>query len=494
VPADAHGESGSLEHVLGVVRRRKWWIVQAVVIVPLLAFLLTSRQEKEYTATAGLLFRDPPQSILNASVSDPTRDAATNAALVVLPAVAERAATLTGGEISAPEIAASVSVNPSGDSSVVDISATSPSPVRAAEMANAYGEAYISFRSDLDKEQLRGAITSLQAKLDALTPEEQQNSAGQSLQTQLDQLQLADSLANGNANLVQRATPPTGPSSPKTKRNVALGVVLGLLIGLGLAFARDRFDQTVRSAEELEPLYAAPLVGRIPADRRIGDTGQRSDASAEAFRALRANLRYFGVTRELRSILVSSPMSGDGKSTVAAGLAATMAAMGDHVVLVEADMHKAGMFNDEEAPGLSSVLTGSPLHAALTTLDLPSTHPEEPRRQLSVLRPGPLPPNPAELLESERMQELLEGLEDSFDTVVIDSPALTQASDARALVGGVSGVLIVSAEGQTRRDTAIEFRKQLTLLGATVLGVVANRATGEQYAYYGSRSRRDRSA
>lgn len=466
--------------VLGVLRRRKWWILQALVVVPLLVGLATSRQEKEYTATAGLLFRDPPTSVLNPSFADPTRQAATNSSLVVLPTIAARAAELAGPGYTGSEVESAVTVEPAGDSDVVDITAASTDPARAAAMANAYGEAYIAFRSEIDRRQLAGAIAEVRSSLERLSDEELAGQAGQSLRTQLDELELASSLANGNASLVQEAGVPEDPSSPQLGRNIVLGIVLGGLVGLGLAFARERFDQSLRSPEELEAVYGAPVLGRIPSSRRIGRLDDPEAGDVEPFRTLRANLRYFAVTRNLRSILVSSPMSGDGKSTIALNLARTMAAMGDDVVLVEGDLHKPSAFG--HSAGLSEVLTGAPLRTTLHEERVPAAGEEE--RHLSILPAGRMPPNPSELLESDRMLQILDELEREFQHVIIDSPALTQVSDSSALVGRVSGVLVVSAVGRTRRATSVQFRKQVALLGGHVLGVVANRVSAADHAAY----------
>jgi succinoglycan biosynthesis transport protein ExoP len=477
------GETSASGGVLGVIRRRKWWILQALVLVPVLVMFATSRQEKKYTASAGLLFRDPPANVLNSSLTDPQRQAATNASLVVLPTIAVRAARLAGAGYTSDEVASAVRVEPTGDSDVVDIFATSPDPERAAAMANAYGEAYIAFRSAIDRTQLSGAIDEVRRGLDSMSSEERIGGAGQALRTQLDELELANSLATGNASLVQRADAPTDPSSPRVTRNLVLGIVLGGLLGLALAFGRDRFDQTLRSTEEIEGMHDAPILAHIPSNRRLSK-GRRADddADLEPFRTLRANLRYFGVTRDLHSILVSSPLSGDGKSTIALNLAMTMASMGDDVVLVEADLHKPSAFGP--SPGLSAALSGEPVQALLQAVPTPATGSQVPRH-LHVLPSGHVPPNPSELLESDRMLELLEELHREFEYVIIDSPALTRVSDSSSLVSRVSGVLVVSAIGQTRRAAAIQFRKQMDMLGGNVLGVVANRVDAYAYRGYG---------
>src|SRR5262249_3541903 len=155
----------------------------------------------------------------------------------------------------------------------------------------------------------------------------------------------------------------------------------------------------------------------------------------EAFRTLRANLRYFNVDGRLDSILVVSPLAGDGKSTVADFLAMTMASMGDSVILVETDLHKG-----EGSMGLSSVLAGADLDSAIVEAARGASERGQ-ARSLHMLPAGPAPPNPFELLESQRMEEVLAELRNRYALVLIDSPALSAVSDALALVPKVSGVL-----------------------------------------------------
>lgn len=478
-----------LDTLLRTVRRRKWWILQALVLVPLVVGLLTARQAKQYDATASLLFRDASTSVLNDSGSsgyvDPSRQAATNSGLIDLPVIAARASQALGGRVSPAAVQASVKVGSAAQSDLVAIDATAADPVLAAQIANRYGEAYIDFRRLSDQRQLQNAVALARARLAQLTPAQRTSASGTALQDRLTRLELAQSLQTGGAELVQRATVPTTPSSPSMKRNLILGLLLGGVLGLGLGALRERFDRSIKSEGELEEIYGVPVLMRLPRSRQVGarDAAElERSAEAEAFRILRANLRYFDVDGKLTSVLVSSPLSGDGKSTVARGLAMTMAAMGDHVVLVEGDLHKGasptlgGRVPDR---GLSTVLAGDPLDEALL-------HVPVGERQLTLLPGGPPPPNPVELLESNRMAQLLTVLERRFEIVIIDSPALADVSDARSLVGEVSGVLVVSALGHTTRAAAVDFRKQLGLLEGNPLGVVANLAPAPRTSgYYG---------
>jgi polysaccharide biosynthesis transport protein len=493
-PETTVGESTPFETLLRIIRVHKLWVLQGLIIVPLLVMAATLTQEKAYTATANLLFRDDSTSLIEqsagAQIADPDRTAATNDALIALPTVAGRAARIAGDGITAAQVRSAVSIGSGTESDVVEISATTPDPNTSAKIANAYGAAYIAFRKETDQKQLQDAIELAEKNIESLQPSERETPQGERLQENLDQLRLAQSLQTGKADLVQRAAPPTEASSPNVKRNLVLGVLLGAIVGLGLGALRNRLDQTLHTPEDLESVYRLPVLARVPKMRRIGrkQTQEAEDGfELEAFRTLRANLRYFNVSGRLQSILVSSPMPGDGKSTVARFLASTMASMGDRVVLVEADLHKpsSSMLNGK-APqvGLSSVLGGTELDDALVTVPVRVDAQTGDPRELTLLPSGPIPPNAFELLESTRMARVLDQLEREFDVVIVDSPALTHVSDVRALVGEVSGVVIVSALNHTTRSAAMDFRKQIQLLEGNALGVVANLAPAPRGGYY----------
>jgi polysaccharide biosynthesis transport protein len=482
---------GVFEQLLRIVRRRKWVVVQAVVLVPLLALGFSLTQEKEYTATATLLFRAAPSGPEEGeTVIDPTREAATNGQLVGLPIVADKAAESLEG-VSGAEVLEAVEVEPSAEADTAKIAATTPDPELSAAMANAYGGAYIDFRRAADRGQVQDAIDVAEASLEDLTPTEREGKEGAALNEQLDRLKLAQALQTGGAELVQPADVPSSPSSPQTKRNVLLGFILGALLGICLAALLERVDRRVRSVDELEEIYDVPILARIPRSQRL--SRRKAEAigpqtqEGEAFRVLRTNLRYFNLDNGVHSILVTSPEAGDGKSTVARTLAMTMAEMGDDVLFVEGDLRKGGELRGVTggpASGLSNVLAGTPYEKVLIDVDVPGSGPHS--RTLTVLPSGPVPPNPSELLDSAQMRDLLIRLQERFAVVVIDSPALAAVSDALSLVPEVSAVVIVGGLGKTTRDAGRELGKQFALLGKKPIGVIANFTEPERgkYSHY----------
>lgn len=477
---------GALEYVLRVLRRRWLIFLAAVIAVPLVAFLVSSSKETLYTATSTLLFETEENPL------SPSSEKETNEALATLPVVAERAAKEMGKGTSAEEVLGAVSSEPGqGQANVVNIQATSPSPQRAAEIANGYSRAYIGFRKETDQSKIQRGIDLVEETLEKLSPEERESKQGADLQDRLNGLKVQQALQTGNTQLVQPAGVPSSPSSPRTKRNVTIGLVIGLVLGFVLAALMERIDRRVRSIEELEDLYGAPLIARISRSKDIPSLGLRGilmSQEAEDFRILRTNLRYFNVDRELKSVLLASAEPGDGKTTVAQGLAAAMAEVGEDVLLLEADLRKESEFrgpNGRAVAGLSNVLSGTPVDSALIKVQLAEPASEEPR-PLTVLPSGPVPPNPSELLESERMQALMTDLQERFKVVIIDSPALGVVSDALALAPYVSEVLVVGGVRRTTYEGARNFIKQLALLGRKPAGIIATFTDPDRkrYSYY----------
>jgi succinoglycan biosynthesis transport protein ExoP len=493
-------EPESRKLIDGLIRRAPL-IVACTLITAAAALVFSLLQTKQYTADASLLFRDPgfDQRLFGSSVSnapDPTREAATNITLVSLKAVADRTAAALGDGYTGDEISSKVSIQSQGQSDVASVEATDPDPEVAARVANAFAANYIAFRRDADRRKVRQALTLVQADFDRLQPAEQQGNEGQSLQTQISRLSTLEALQTGNAELVQRATVPTSPSSPKTLRNTFFGWILGLLFGLGLAAFLERHDRRLREPRDLEESFGLPVLTEIPESKSLtapsnGAISVRGEDPA--FQMLRARLRYFNVSREINSLLVTSAAPGEGKTTIAWNLAASAAGAGLRTILIEADFHQATLATrtgQKARPGLSELLSGqSSLRSVVQRISVEDRqNGTEENRGLELIVAGSHPPNPIELLESNSMVELLRELSANHDMVVIDSPPLPILADTIPLVKMVSGVLVVGRINKTTRDQAQALNAQLQSLEAPVLGVVANRTRARRYyGYYRQR-------
>lgn len=480
-----------LPWLLRALRRRKWLIAFCVLVATGAALALSLSQQKQYTASAKLLFRDPALdqklfgSVYIPGPQDPEREAATNVQLASLQEVIDR----TSVRLRQP-VDGKVFVAPIGQSDVVSVLGQDPDPRFAARIANTFIREYIVFRREADRDKVRDAQRLVQSQLRQLTPEEARGAQGAGLRERAEQLQILASLQTGNAELVQEAKPPSSPSSPQPVRDGIAGFALGLLLGVGLAFLLERLDRRLRDPHEIEAVFGRPILGTIPESRNFpGRQRSLSLREAEAFRMLRANLRYFNASRQIRSVLVTSASPGDGKTTVAWNLAAAAAGTGSRVLLLEADLRQPtfGKRMNEVAPGgLSNVLAGD---ARLADMALEISVDEAASgtgagRTMDVVSAGPLPPNPTDLIESERMRQIIADAEEAYDLVVIDTPPTSIVSDAIPLLKEVSGVIVVTRLGRSTRESATHLRNQLERLEAPTLGVVVNFVSSAP-TYYG---------
>ncbi len=496
-------DSFDLRSALRILRRRLAVIVLCFCLLTAAALVYSLAQEKKYSSTATLLFRDPgfDQTVFGAPVfqtPDPTREAATNVDLVSLSAVADRTARRLDNGMTASAIQNEVSTEAEGQSNLVSITATDPDPEFAAKLANTFADTFIAFRRQADRRKVASALRLVRKDYAQLSPEAKQGQEGQALQQQISKLSTLQALQTGNAELVQQAQPSSSPSSPQTTRNVVIGAILGLVVGLGLALLFERLDRRVKDPDELGEALAMPAIGTIPDSKVLAANGGSSSsklpfAEAEAFRMLRTRLRYFNVDREVRSVLVTSASPKDGKSTVAWNLAHTAAEVGVRTLLIEADFHQptiAARRHLEPLPGLAEILTHQcERDAAIQHMPVEDRSNGEPgNRALDLIVAGATPPNPAELLESQGMAVLLNELSEEYELLVIDTPPVALLADAIPLMKLVGGVLVVGQLGKTTKEEAAHLAGQLQKLNAPVLGVVANRARkgrGYGYAAYG---------
>lgn len=285
---------------------------------------------------------------------------------------------------------------------------------------------------------------------------------------------------------LEDAVVPTAPSSPNIPLNVASGAAIGLALALAVAFLRRLFDVNIRTTTDARVAAGAGILGALPSDETFSLTGDGVDhlapRASEAVRQLRTNLKFVSVDNPPKTISITSADPEEGKSTVISALATALAAAGDRVILVDADLRRprqAALFNIEGRVGLSEVLAGQ--------VELDDAIQEVGPYGLLILPAGRTPPNPSELLGSERMRLLLEELS-RHCTVLIDAPPVLPVTDSTLLSTSVDGTVLVVRHGKTRREHVEVARDMLANVNATVLGVVLNRvpAKGVGSSYYGS--------
>lgn len=416
------------------------------------------------------------------------------------PRIAADATALLSANVSQAAVMDAVTVDTDG-SGLVDVRATASGEARAIAIADAYASAFRAELRRFERRRLEQAAAGIDAISSALPDDDSSSATAAVLAERAATLRAAAATVGREIAIVGETEVFESAAKPLI-RNLALGIGGGILVGFLLALAVEGLDRRLRRPEDLEAIYNLPVVARIPRSKLLSSGGSVTSGAelaavsgfsreAEGFRTLRANLRYFGSRGRVGSLLVVSPLSGEGKSTITRLLAVTMAAMGDSVCLVDADLRKGDLSqpNDKaREEGLSLVLAGFDLDSALYETPAALDPIYSRSRVLAELGSGPLPPNPSELLESERMRWVISELEGRFGTVLIDSPAIASVADALGLVRLVSGVLVVSALKRTTRSSAMAVRKQLEVLGARQIGVVANYwQPAREYTYpYGS--------
>jgi len=305
-------------------------------------------------------------------------------------------------------------------------------------------------------------------------------------------------LQMSNVRILDRAQAEERPVSPKPVRNLALALLAGLTGGVALAFLLESLDTSITTREQVEEGLGLPFLGIIPrievaagkVEMVVADAP--TSAAAECLRSIRTNLLFMSPEKSLRTILVTSSSPSEGKTTVAASLAVTMAGGGSRVLLIDADMRRPRVhkvFDIESRMGLSSLILGE---GTLDKCVLETAIPN-----LFVLPCGAIPPNPAELLHTTGFANLLREMVEKFDRVVIDSPPAGVVADAVVIGTLVDGTLLVLKGGQTSRDAAERTTRSLQAVKARIFGAVLNdldledRRYGQYYYYYRSGYYRD---
>lgn len=510
-PQRAPGEaSPALEGLLGALRRRLVLILSCTGLAAGVAFALSASQESKYTATALVLARDPAldQKLFGSSffsTDTPERQAATTLRLASVAEVAERVSRRPDVGLSPGAVSAAVRVS-ADESDVIAITATTSQPARSAAIANAYAEEFKAVRRAADRGFMMQAAELIRPRI-ALADRE----AARELRSHLRELETLAAVQTGGVEVVQAARVPTSRSSPKVIRNTALGGIFGLFIGLVLAAVLEQLDRRLRTEADVVATLAYPHLASIPlvSPSRLGDwRGQSVDPRAlEAYKVLRETLRYLKPQPRPAVILVASAVSGEGKTSVARGLAAAAASAGESVLLLQADFRRSDLLAGVDARrsgGLSEALrqgsvkeistlgdllpghwdssTGHYLlgpdgetliDEIVVTMPLPTGF-DDGTRTLDVLPSGDAPPNPLELAQSLAMRTLLGDVRARYGLTVIDTAPLAQVADALPLVAMADATVVVGRPGVTTRSSAQALAERLRMVAAPVAGTVVN--------------------
>jgi capsular exopolysaccharide synthesis family protein len=491
---------------LTAILRRRWVIVAAAVVLTALAAYASSKaQTPQYKATATLLELKNPQDLVNnlaQSNSGQSTDfnLTTGKGLASLRVVAQQASAAMRGRLTPDQVRSSVAIGSSSSadtsSALVNVTATNTDPRLAAQTATTFSQTFIAFLKAADQSAYTDAARLVNDRLNSVLASNGSKAEVAALQSRLNDLRNLAALQTGGLKLVQPAETPKSQISPKPARNAALGVIAGLILGIALALGVDALDRRVRDADEFELIFRRPILGHIPESKGIEGQGPGLNSlrapDVEAFRILRANLRYASGSGRAKRLLVTSAAPGEGKSTIAWNLALIAARGGGRVLLIEADLRQpkitARFVGTSKRPGLSHVLSGqaSPEQALIDYADLTDTSTLGGEfGQLCVMLAGGTPPNPTELLESPEMGAMLDQLTQHFDLVIIDAPPPSVVADPIPLFRLVDGVIIVGRLNYSDRRALAQHRDQLESIGATVVGLAINgvEADGKKSGY-----------
>lgn len=434
---------------------------------------------------------------------DPQRGIQTQVELIKSDAVLNGAAKELG--LSGPSDLRGLSVELLPNTLILTIAAEHPRPDEARNWANAVAQSYIDYRRDRaletslgvsekivkDLNAVRARITEL--NLDPGSPaarSELEKAAvrAAALEAQLQTLPDAEALSRGGGSIISAASLPQVPVRPNKTLNITLSALVGIILALGMAYLAENLDDTLTSPEEVESRVGAPILGYIPLVKEWKDhkfklamESEHGSSAEESYRTLMTNLRFASLEEPVRVILVTSPVAEIGKSTTAANLAATMAQAGEKVLLVSADLRRPSahkFFGLTNSRGL--------LQALDRRYQLPDALQKDPRRKtFRLLAAGGIPPNPTEILDSDRFREIMSGLDGLFDIVIVDSPPVLGLGDASALASQVDGILFVVRSGSVTNREISHAVDQLKKAGGRIIGCVMNAIDPvDGYGYY----------
>ncbi|KRF43256.1 cell shape-determining protein [Terrabacter sp. Soil811] len=442
-----------LQDYLNVIRKR-WMIIAAVALVTLgLAAAYTALTPRTYAATTRFFVSTPGSDDTTSSLAQGNTFSQarvkTYAQVLKDPSVLQPVIDDLGLKTTPTLLAERVTTSIPLDTVLIDVTVTDSTPAGAQRIASAISKVFPKY------------IAEIESRPGKESP-----------------------IAVG---VTSPATLEPAPVSPKPTRNLALGLVLGLLLGFGVALLRDVLDKSVKSQRDLEAVTDRTILGGIAFDEDasahplIVQVDPRSQR-AEAFRSLRTNLQFIDVANPPKSIVVTSSLPGEGKSTTTANLALSLAETGLKVVVIEGDLRRPRLLDYlgfEGSVGLTDVLVGR--------VEVDDVLQPFGRTGLRLLGAGPIPPNPSELLGSANMEQLIEDLTERFDYVLIDAPPLLPVTDAAVLSTIVDSALVVVGAGVAQREHVRRALDSLEAVNGSVLGLILNRVKAKELgAGYGT--------
>jgi capsular exopolysaccharide synthesis family protein len=488
------GTESSFRTYLQILRQRKWWVGSIAMLGLAASLALSLTTHKQYSATAQLLVE---QSVSASGLGLQEQPVTQTGVLTELQLVtsapvqqAVRAQLKSTPAVSASEV---------GQTNVMSITAISPVPSQAALIANLYATAFVQYEQAVATRSLTSVEAQLHSQISSISKQVRSLGSNTSaeasallnqeavLKEQLAQMQVSGATDTSDVELVTPAQTPVSPTSPKPVEDALLGLFAGLALGIAAAFLRNSFDDRLTSKNATEHAGGIPVLSMVPLvtwprqKPLVVSLIEPTSPAAESYRSLRTSLQFARQEQQLRSVVLTSPGVGEGKTATLANLGVVFAQAGERVLLVSCDLRRpriGSFFGLEEHEGLTSVLLGQRT-LEQTLLPVPDVD------RLSLLPAGPVPPNPAELLNSTHAQEIFTRLRTQYDLVLIDSPPVLPVTDAAILSQYADATLILAAAGQTRRSDLHRAVEKLDQVGAKILGTVLNKVNKQTGTYYG---------
>ncbi len=514
-----------LERFILVIRKWLLLIVIGTLVAAGAAYWVSRIQTPIYSAKATLLLvvASTDANAEYAGMLGSDRAARTYSQLATSQSVLSEVAQSLKLDIPLPKLASMIKVSPLANTQLLEVVVEDTIPARAAAIANKLAEVFVkessalrqakfdTSREELKQEldQVEKQIVTVRVQMDSTVDPNDPTNAKLPLfaRTELSRLQsqltgletrrtillqsvegfrLATASNSNNLVLSSPAQEPEAPVRPKIPMNTALAALAGLIIFTVLAFLIETLDDTVKSPEDISATIGVSVLGALATFRRNDGTSRLiakdnpKSPISEAFRALRTNLQFSSVDKPLKTLLVTSANPQEGKSVIAANLAVVIAQAGLSVIVVDSDLRRPSqhhLFNLENTNGLTNALMEEKpdLERFLQPTEI---------ENLKVITSGTLPPNPSELLGSERMKRLEQQLVSSADVVIFDSPPLGAVTDAALLANTVDGVLLIMEAGKTRRPDLVRAKADLDRVGAKILGLALNKLTPGARSYY----------
>lgn len=518
--AHTENELFTFQQLFAALRRRWWVVLLTAAVLGAAAYGVALLQSPRYEAKADVVYEPPNLQLygvgLPVEAGSEAHNVQSDALTLETLAFAERVQSVLGSSLSSRELLEATKVEATSELEVISVIARSSDPGLAADIANGFAEQFVLLRQEQTAQTVKKAMELVKQRLDQLTPEEAASSYGLALRQQYDDLGVLLALGVGDYQILQSAMIPAEPVLPRPALYVELAVILGLLLGCGLALLVTYYDRRFKDAAEVREALGAAVLGLVPKvsprwvklRRRRGSPvgmGQGREAAFNSVRTLRSTLKIAGLGKGFKSLLVTSALPGEGKSTVAVDLALALALSGQRVLLVDADLRSPSVAEYLGLPdvfGLAEVLTGQiGWTKAIQTVDIKefvspdylSTRSREKNRGNGVLlcmTSGKLPPNPAELLEAEDVPRLLGEMRSAYDVMILDTPPLLVAADAVVIGRAVDAALLVTRLKHGARERVRAGKAMLEMVEARLVGVVVvggkieDRDSGYYYQRY----------